>query len=337
MTRRLAPHPDDQNGGGINWLRPVLWLVVLALVLIAIWTAVWFYMADQLQSQTRSVLSQMRSNGATAECADDRVAGYPFRLGMICEEIAYGDDGRTVRAGQLRITAKITDLSDMAGELQGPLDLELPGLDPAVMNWDTLQFSTRYAEPVPEAAAIDIRNGAIRLGDNSGPLLNVGHMQMQGQLNGTDLALAARLQEVLFGDVEGLPALRVEYDGIVANAPSFAMATGLRSFRGLSGRLHGLRLATEDGDAALEVSGDYAVDREGLLSGDVEIRVESPERMGDLLATLVPGEADALRTAFDALESFTINGDKTPPIPIRIKNGEPSLLFLKLPRIPPLP
>ncbi len=120
-------------------------------------------------------------------------------------------------------------------------------------------------------------------------------------------------------------------------APPRWRTAACESLRGLSGDLDQLSLRAGGGDAEITISGDYAIDEKGRLNGKVEIRVNQPKRVGELLAALAPGEADAIRSAFDALDGLAIDGHRTPPIPVRIKDGVPSILFIKLPRIPPLP
>ncbi|MCP1199987.1 DUF2125 domain-containing protein [Notoacmeibacter sp. MSK16QG-6] len=339
MTRRLATHPDDRQSR-FRFGALALWVATAILLILIAWTAGWFYMASRLEEQTRTILTQIEASGAEASCGDLTTTGYPFQLGVACDTVSFGTaDGQyTATAPGLVSTAEIRKPERIGGRLGSPLTLEGPDFPPLTLRWDDLRFSTDYDEPLPQRAALRVDDVKLFQEESQTPFAEASQLHLTWRLHQSDLDLNLQLSD-FFAAVPTavrLPPLTLIAKASVADGAQKLAGGGLRTMRGLSGTLSELRLHTADGDAEIQISGDYVVGDDGLIDGDVHVRIESPERLGDIIAELAPDEADTIRSAFKTLAGFTVDG-KTPSIPVRIKDGVPSVLFIKLPRIPPLP
>lgn len=315
------------------------WLAVAFLAILAVWTAGWFYMANRLEAQTRAVIDEIASDGSRASCDPLEATGYPLRLGLACDTVSFASaDGRYLaKAGNFISAAKIHELESISGRLQSPLTLKGPDFPPLIARWDDLRFSTKYAEPLPQAASISADNVTLSQQSSQGAFAEVAKLGLAWRIRNSDLDIDLQLHEAFAAvpTAVRLPPLTLLMQTSVANGVE-RLSNGLETARGLSGQLESLRLRTATGDAQIWISGDYEIDERGLIDGDVNVRIQSPERLGDIIAELAPGEADTIRSAFGTLDSFTVDG-KTPSIPVKIRDGVPSILFIKLPRIPPLP
>ncbi|WP_158598489.1 DUF2125 domain-containing protein [Notoacmeibacter ruber] len=319
----------------------VLALGIALLIVFVAWTAGWFYMASRLESQMRQAIAQFSEGSGEASCAQMDVWGYPFQLGVSCEPVTFLTDDRQYagKAKAFHSSVQLNDPNRIAGEVEAPLQLESSRFPPLSVGWDHMSLSTRYAEPLPETLSIDGRNVTFVLQENGSLLAEVGRLLVKTKVDQSDLDITLRLADMTspMTGGEGLPPLSLEADVSLTDGVPILAQNGLASMRGLSGRLDQVHLRAGSGDAQLWISGDYEVDSDGLIDGDIKIKLQSPEEIGDLLAELVPAEADAIRGAFDALDNFAVNDGRTPSIPVKVENGVPSILFIKLPAIPPLP
>ncbi|WP_114389718.1 DUF2125 domain-containing protein [Notoacmeibacter marinus] len=339
MTRRLAIHPDDRK----SRFRPgrmIAGLLVMTLAICAIWTAGWFYMASRLEEQTRAVLAQIAAGGARVSCADLEATGYPMRFGVVCDSVSFATaDGQYAATAQSLVsTAEIRKPERIGGKLEAPLALGGTSIPPLVMRWDDLRFSTDYDEPLPQRVSISADNVTLSRQSSQATFAEATKIDLSGRLRQGDLDLELELAD-FFAAVPTavrLPPLTLTTKTSITDGAARLAGNGFTTMRGLSGSLRELRLRTPSGDPQIWISGDYSIDERGLIDGDVSVRIQSPERLGDIIAELAPGEADTIRSAFKTLDGFTADG-KTPSIPVRIKDGVPSILFIKLPRIPPLP
>ena len=81
-----------------NYGRRILWLAVFVAILFGGYSVGWYYLADQLVARAKSTIADMNRNGVTVECDDPVVHGFPFRLGVYCDRVAYANAGDATAA-----------------------------------------------------------------------------------------------------------------------------------------------------------------------------------------------------------------------------------------------
>jgi hypothetical protein len=86
------------------------------------------------------------------------------------------------------------------------------------------------------------------------------------------------------------------------------------------------------GEARIAVSGPVAVDRNGLLDARLSVTVHQPQQIATLLGDALPRMRDEIGTAFSALAML---GENT-TLPLNITNGEASIGFIRIGKLPPL-
>src|SRR5882757_6282051 len=90
--------------------RRLLWLAAFIVVLFAIYSGGWFYLADRLKTEADQASARLKAQGIVAGCANLTISGYPMSFTVSCDNVAYEDDARSVAAstGSLNADAEIT-------------------------------------------------------------------------------------------------------------------------------------------------------------------------------------------------------------------------------------
>lgn len=331
MSRQVSSVPRGS--------RRFLVLALAIVAAIALYTAGWFYIAGQLEEQTRIALDRQAARGIQAECAAPRAHGYPFRIGLFCESTAWRApaEGIAMSAGALRSAAQVYAPSHVVGEIDGPAELDLPGLVPLTVNWDSLQASLRASRPVPSRASVAAAN--VRLSARSARENVIAtaetaeaHMRtVEGSLDLATLLAGISLPEGMTDGV-ALPPLAVTSDLTIRDG-AFRLADGNRSLRGSEGTLRDLSLDI-GGTAGLRLTGPWSVDGDGRLNGDFTLTLRNPAELAELAKRLYPGEEKTIGAALAALAA---TGEGSPPLPVRVSDGVPAIGFFRLPPLPPLP
>lgn len=312
-------------------------LTVIIIVAICAYTAGWFYMSGRLQSEVSSEIAQIsKRTGERASCDNLAVRGFPFRLGLFCDTVLYENalSGLAASAGAFRSAAQVYDPRTVVGEVDGPGRLQLPGLPTVDLAWKDLRFSGELDKPQPRAVSLDANE--LRIGEVGGSsIASLANAQFHSRLRegDLDLALSARNIDLTLDGLPDLPELTSEIDATVEDGASLLRDEQV-SLRGRSGTLRSLSLTDASGDAGLSLSGPFSVSEEGLLNGDFSIGIDDAQRTAEILAAIFPDAADSIRSALSALGSM--NGGSIPSIPLTVRDGRPSILFISFDRLPPL-
>jgi len=111
-------------------------LVAGLIVLVLVWTALWFYAAHQTAAVVDGWLVREASFGRQWTCPDREISGYPFQMRLTCAEPRYaGRDGQgQVKA--FRAHAEIWSPTRITAEVDGPLIAQSPdGAQHVEANW----------------------------------------------------------------------------------------------------------------------------------------------------------------------------------------------------------
>ncbi len=127
------------------------------------YSAGWFYVANRVKKEAEASIASLNRDGVTAECANLDVRGFPFRLGVFCDSVGYGDPGRNIviTAGSLRSAAQVYQPWRVVTELDGPLRTAVSDLPPLWLDWDKLRASVRIARPAA-GTPLDRRGRTVR-------------------------------------------------------------------------------------------------------------------------------------------------------------------------------
>ncbi len=330
MTSRDEAQPKRRRG--------LLWLVLFLAVLFGLYSAGWFYLADRIRGEARQTIAELERKGIRSDCTRLRVEGYPLRLAVSCNSLAYQDDARGIAATTGALEASTSILRPLVADvtLRGPLRTLAPGLEPLWLDWDQLDIRTRLSRSVPDQLTLTAAgfSGQTDPEDSEPvPLFNVTDLALDLWPDGGDILYRGSFAELdITADAlqgRNVPSLDGAGEARLKNGVAF-LRSRPRSLRGQALDITNLELSS--GEARVAVSGPLAVDEAGLIDADLSIRITNPEAVAEVLATAVPEEAKRIRQGFTALAMM----GKQPTMPLKIVQGNAVLGFIPLGRIKPL-
>jgi hypothetical protein len=327
MPSNAQPQPGSN--------RRFLWLAVFIVLLFGGYSAGWFYLAGRLEAQAQAAFASLSRDGTVAECANAQARGFPFRLGIFCNSVAFEDaaQGISLSAGSFRSAGQIYDPQHLVAELDGPARIDLPQTGPLALQWENLRASIRLATPLPERLSLESRN--VTVATSTGQALAAAEtFESHMRPNGGDLDLAARFGGLTLDPAmlagNSLPPLAGEADLKVDNGVSL-VGRHVTSLRGQSGTIRNMALSTGE-TTAIIVSGPFAIDQDGLVDAQIKLTVRDPQGLAAALSTALP----QLRQEIEQVSAgLSLLGD-APTVPVKISKGRASMGFIKLGNIPPL-
>ncbi|MFD1986340.1 DUF2125 domain-containing protein [Mesorhizobium newzealandense] len=319
--------------------RGLLWLVAFVVVLFAIYSSGWFYLAGRVKSEADRAVATLNKNGVEAGCANLQVSGYPLSFAVSCDNLAYEDDARNIAAsaGSFNAIAQITQPLSPVADLRGPLRTSVPGMVPLWIDWDNLQANVKLSWPLPRRISLqaDGLSGQTDPADDTDPvqLFSAGKADGQLQPNGGDIDYLGNFRdleidsEAIGGRV--LPALDASGDVTLKNGVAL-IGTQVKSLRGQTIEIRNLDLSS--GTARITVSGPLSVDAEGLIDADLMIRLKDPKAVAVILGAAIPEQKSQIEQGFGALALL----GSEPSMPLKVVKGKASLGFIPLGKIKPV-
>jgi len=318
-----------------NYGRRILWLGVGVVVVIVLYTMGWFWLAGRLEGEARAALDSLGERGIEARCENPKARGYPFRLGLYCDSVAFDQPSEqvSVSAGAFRSTGQIYNPSRLVAELDGPAQVSLPGAGPVALDWDVLRASTRLAHPLPER--VSLQGSALKVAPVGGEqVISAETFEAHMRPNEADLDVALSFAGLTLAPkiVKGrtVPPLSGEADVSVADGVRL-LDEGAHGLRGKSGTVRNLTLTVGEA-GSLSVSGPIAVDDAGLIDADLEVSLRDPKALAKALAEAFP---EVRRQIEQGSAGLSFLGTQ-PKLPLKIVKGSATLGFIPLGRIPPL-
>jgi hypothetical protein len=318
-----------------NYGRRILWLAAFVVILFGGYSAGWFYLADQLATRAKAMIADANRDGVTVECDNPIARGFPFRLGVFCDRVAYGNAAEAVglTAGNLRTAGQIYDPMRFIAELDGPAMVATPRNGSLKIDWEKLRASVRWARPLPER--ISVEGGGVAATTATGtPLATIGAFEAHMRPNGQDLDLASSFEGLALDPalVEGrtLPAFSGESDMTIEGGVDLR-GIRIEDLRGRSGTIRNASLSL-GGNSGFTVSGTFSIGEDGLIDADLKVTVRDPNGLSAVLAEAFPEKRRDIRNVSSAL---TFMGNN-PTLPLLIERGEAKLAFFKLGDIPPI-
>jgi hypothetical protein len=318
-----------------NYNRRILWLAAFVVLLFGGYSVGWFYLAGKVETKAKAEIASLNRDGMVAECTNPVARGYPFRLGLFCDRVAFEDAGRgvSVSAGNFRSAGQIYDPTHLIAEIDSPARIDVPQSQPLALTWDNLRASVRLAQPLPERVSVEGK--MLKAATDAGaPLLAADTFEGHVRPNGQDLDLAGSFAGLALDSslVKGrtLPLLSGETDLTVKNGVTL-IAQKAQSLRGQSGTIRSLDLSTSE-TAGLSLSGPFSVGEDGLLDAQFKLTVRDPQGLAMALSEAIPEKSEQIQQGFAALSML----GSAPSLPLKISKGKASFGFIKLGNVPPL-
>jgi hypothetical protein len=331
-----AERMTSSNRPRRRWLKLFLWLSLLLVLIGVAYTFAWMHLAGVVRLRVDKTLSALRETGATADCADREVHGFPLHFILRCKSIRYVDPASdsVVSAASMRAVATIYDPRRIHVGLAAPAEVQMPGLGPIVVHWSKMEGE--LLPPLGRDAAVEIRGEMLAAErTQSEPIFTVASMRGVASAVGEDADLRSHFEGLEFGsafpDFEALPSLSGDADLVVAGGADLA-SRDARSLRGRTVQIKKVMLSPGD-DAGVTVKGRASVDDMGQLDADLRVRLRKPQELAAALKLAFPELAREIDNA-TAMVSMLGND---PLVPVTIRKGRVTVGFFPLGRIPPLP
>lgn len=318
--------------------RKFLWLTIFIVLLFGGYSAGWFYLADRVKAEVVATIAKMNRGDVSVECANPQVGGFPFRMGVSCDRVAFEDGARQLQAsaGSFRTLAQVYQPTRAIAELDGPLRATAPGLGAFRLDWEKLRASVRIARPLPERISIEAEGlvGEREAADSqTSPLFGAAKTEGHLRPNGADIDWAGSFTGLSIDpaavDGRTLPVMDGSGEATVKDGVALVRSRP-KSLRGQSVEIAALNLVS--GEAEMSLAGPISVADDGLIDADLTVTVRNPTAVAEVLATAFPEQQDTIRQGFAGL---ALLGDET-SMPLKIVRGKANLGFIPLGDIPPL-
>lgn len=313
----------------------IAWLAVAIVVAIAAYSAGWYWLAGQVEARTAAAIAGVGARGDKLECTQRETRGYPFRLGLFCDELSFADTGEKVemKGKGFRTAAQVYNPFHVVGELD-EIWIDWLGVTPGLgVNGKDVRFSAVLDRKLPERVSMTIKDVSVDENPFSrglNILLRAGEAEAHMRRNGPDVDLAFTAQDVAFQGAAGVRVPQASADITVRDGVRLAEALP-QSLRGLSIELRNVALKA-DGEAGIALSGPVTVDAQGLVDATLQINVQKPQALAAQLAVLAGGNAANVETALKGMAMF---GDSA-SVPLSIEKGRARIAFITLGQIPPV-
>lgn len=323
-----------------NFSRRIKWLGIITAIVFALYSAGWFYIAQEGKRRVDLALANLTRSGTPVNCEQSEIKGFPFRLGLFCNSVNFEQPqkGIAFSAGQLRSAAQVYDPKRAIVELDGPAQLNLPELEPLVLHWRSLHASVRVAKPLPERVSVEAQALQIAVRGPAGAdtkIVNADYASGHMRTEQTNVAFAGEGGGV---SIDGaatpgrtIPEFAASYD-LLLNDGVAVLTIKPQSLRGLSGTIRQLQIIFKEG-GTLKVTGPIMVDADGLINGELTIVLSDAKKLGQALAKAAPEVSDMITTIMSTVGMANGEG-KEAKIEVKIRKGRVSTGFFPLGNIP---
>ncbi|MCF7644714.1 DUF2125 domain-containing protein [Bacillus subtilis] len=320
--------------------------ILIALSVVAVYTAGWFYLASIAKDRVRMELAKAAEQANSLECQSLSARGYPFSMYISCSGFNYRDQNQTLNAATsaVDVGASIFSFRTIKAQLTGPAAVALSGADPVKANWNKLQASARTDDRTAQDISLSAEN--LRLQsvktdtDSKAPVLSLQEMQFDLNSLEEPLKLKITFDDLQLSGDTPLASLP-EMDGLIdisspASLASFKEADENGSvLRGKALQLNQVLFFLPSG-ASISLNGPVTIDDEGLTNADLKIRLTNMPALGQSLQAAFPDQVKNINTVIFALGSMPKDESGATIVPVLIKEGKISAGFIPLGRVPRL-
>lgn len=304
---------------------------------VAVFTAGWFFAASKVEERIDLSLKDLEAKGNTVQCLARDIRGYPFRMGLFCNETRFSNPQVTVTAGSLRSAAQVYAPRKLFSELDGPLRLTADDGTSLLMTWDSVASSFVAAKPLPERASFEAKNlkieGKI---PNATVHMDIANLQAHMRERGQAADVAFSIHDLIAPPVPDMQPARLNFDASFEQKDVLiALQRGKIGFlRGESGKLHDFTVSFKD-HGSMRVSGPIAFNKDGFMNGTLTIQFTDLSAFTQEITKFTPALGPYLERA-KAIMLPLIGSNESNPISLQVENGQVKLGFIPLFDIPPI-
>ena len=326
--------------------RPIT-IAIIVLVLIAAYTAGWFYVADKIEVRAKADIAKLAAQGVGVQCENLHMGGYPLRVNVVCSSISWQkpSEGMALRAGRFTSGSPVYAPRSLSNELTGPAFVEFPGVQPLEINWEKFTSNTRLARPFPTEIELNARDVMVGLRTETTTTEQISKLEQmnfrmsneEGQLKINGRFAGLKLEPYIIGNAKS-PEIDGLVDIAVADAATFLAPSSApfnERMRGHSGVINQAFLSMPNG-AMLTVAGPFSVGEKGEIDADLKVTMVNSQSFAQAGQTVFPEQGGNIATVLFALSAMPKDENGNPVIDITVRKGKASAGFIPLGRLPNL-
>jgi hypothetical protein len=322
----------------------VIALAIVVILAIA-WSGAWFWLAGWVDRNAEKVLAEANARGVAIDCRNRSVVGFPFALKIACAGTTLAERASGTQAelggltGGMSVFAPRTARIDFAS----PAALTSPLLaEPTNLSWRGAGVEVGIDMNGPRTIGFDSTALAGEIALPGAPKAALAAASADGTIapnadGGTAAALAFTGLSLMAGGTTYPP-----FDGQLSadlSVPPRGLLAGRAALQPpLTARA--IKVTLKSGGARVQLEGDVSVDAEGIMDGDLALRVAGAEALPAFIAALPPDKQKAGNAAVGAIIAFgkpaKLDGEKASELHIEIKHGKARVgpVEVKVPRLP---
>jgi hypothetical protein len=276
-----------------------LFLPVAAVAALAVaWTGLWFYASGRAKTEIFAWREHESEAGRRQDCATQSIAGYPFRIEILCGGASFELEGRPTLQLQLpRLLAAIQvyDPKLLISEFTGPLEISEPGRAPnQVVNWRLAQASLRGLPSDLERGSLVLDGPTVSDAGAGGVVLAAKRAELHGRRTPASTAdrpvveavlrltgaIADRLHPLAAKPIDAEIAAVLHALTDVAPKP---WPVRFREWQARDGRLEIVNARIAQDDVLAVGAGNLQLTPRGMLHGDLQVTVAGIEKLLKML------------------------------------------------------
>jgi hypothetical protein len=307
--------------------------VLLLLVAVA-WSVAWFFIRNRAGDILDSWLAAEAAQGRQWTCADRTIAGYPFRIELVCPALTLKQGAVNASFGRVEAIAQVYQPRLVIAEIGGPLSVT-DGKANVQGTWDLLQTSIHATATGFQRLSLAATNPKLTVSGlapqaitTSGQRLEMHVRPNPGRVadKAYDAAFAIRQANIPFIDalIGGSELTDLNADVTVTQANGFRgrpIAQELERWRAAGGTLDIVMLSAAKGARRMEAKGNLSIDPEHRPTGQLSA---SAAGLDGLLSNITGSRnTGALLGALLGQSPSRGNGQPqlSPLPPLRMENG----------------
>ncbi len=320
--------------------RGVIGPLLIAGVILAVWTGWWFYLVQQIETRLEAQVAALQQDGWTIRHAEVTTTGWPFRARV---EIPHADilapSGHGVAAPE--IVAEANAWNPDRWVIIAPEGLTLTRADKGkvAVRGDALRMSVSHLRDRFPDLRVELVRAVFTAhpGADPFPIASAEHIQLETRPHLTDGKATTDEMDVLFnlvdargrrgGPVEGATRegrLTLALEGTVQQASRLKgpNAAGIFSnWTRAGGRFTALRGELTAGESRARLSSDaLSADPNGRLTGQIALTAERP---GPMMSGMASAQSGAVNRAgaVGAAAATAVNGDRPVDLTLSFRDG----------------
>ena len=318
--------------------------VLVFAVLAAAWAGVWFWAAGWADQQAARTLQELAQRGVEVDCRDRGVSGFPFALRITCGETAVAERSTETKASLAGVSGGASLFSPMTARvgMTSPARIEAPGAGTAAMTWRNAALGVGLGMNGPRDVTFDTAGIEANLSLAEVPVEKVAAVSAEGSLSpsangGTEVALAFTDLGVTFAG-GALPKVSGTAAGELSVPPRALLAGRAAMQAPVWAR--GIEIALQSGGAKINVGGEISVDGDGVIDGQITLRVGGADKLPAVIAQLPPAWQKHGNAVAGGLFAFgkaaTLDGEPASELIVEINRGTARIgpIEFGLPRVP---